>query len=56
MIDTVPTEEEIMGDFSMSGATIYNPFSAQPNPSFDPTKPISSGQSADHSRSVPQAT
>ena len=40
MIDTVPTEDEINGDFSMSGATIYNPFSSHPNPAFDPTKPI----------------
>src|SRR2546421_5498242 len=28
MIDTVPTEMEAMGDFSMSGRTIYNPVSA----------------------------
>src|SRR5262245_13464820 len=41
MIETGPTEMEAMGDFSMSGATIYNPFSAHPNPSFDPAKPIS---------------
>ena len=41
MIDTVPTEDEINGDFSMSGATLYNPFSAHANPNFDPTKPIS---------------
>src|SRR6185295_10737668 len=41
MIDTVPTEDEINGDFSMSGTTIFNPFSSHPNPSFDPTKPIS---------------
>src|SRR5262245_7992437 len=41
MIETVPTEDEINGDFSMSGVTIYNPFSSKPNPSFDPTKPIS---------------
>ncbi|HVI71510.1 MAG TPA: hypothetical protein VM656_08505, partial [Pyrinomonadaceae bacterium] len=40
MTQTVPTEMEIMGDFSMSGTTIYNPFSARPNPAFDPTKPI----------------
>ena len=32
---------ETMGDFSMSGTTIYNPFSARPNPNFDPTRPIS---------------
>jgi hypothetical protein len=41
MIETVPTEEEINGDFSMSGATIFNPFSSRPNPSFDPGRPIS---------------
>jgi len=41
MIDTVPTEDEINGDFTMSGATIFNPFSARPNPAFDPAKPIS---------------
>ena len=41
MIDTVPTADEVNGDFSMSGVTIYNPFSSHPNPSFDPTKPVS---------------
>ena len=41
MIDTVPTEDEINGDFSMSGGTIFNPFSTHANPNFDPTKPIS---------------
>ncbi len=41
MIDTVPTEMETMGDFSMSGVTIYNPFSSHPNPNYDPKKPIS---------------
>ena len=41
MIETVPTEEEINGDFSMSGATIFNPFSSRPNPNFDPTRPVS---------------
>jgi hypothetical protein len=41
MIDTVPTVDEIKGDFTKSGATIYNPFSSHPNPAFDPTKPIS---------------
>src|SRR4026209_3043265 len=41
MIATVPTEEEISGDFSASGTTIYNPFASQPNPAFDPTKPVS---------------
>jgi carboxypeptidase family protein len=41
MTETVPTEDEINGDFSMSGATIYNPFSSRPNPGFDPAKPIS---------------
>ena len=43
MISTVPTEDEINGDFSMSGVTLYNPFSSHANPNFDPTKPISPG-------------
>src|SRR5262252_6860582 len=41
MIQTVPTDMEAMGDFSMSGTTIYNPFSSRPNPNFDRTKPVS---------------
>ncbi|MDX6577617.1 MAG: hypothetical protein QOE96_3570, partial [Blastocatellia bacterium] len=41
MIETVPTVDEINGDFSMSGATIYNPFSSHANPNFDSTKPLS---------------
>jgi len=41
MIQTVPTDMEAMGDFSMSGTTIYNPFSARPNPNFDPRRPVS---------------
>ena len=41
MVATVPTEDEINGMFEMSGATIYNPFSAHPNPAFDPSKPVS---------------
>lgn len=41
MLQTVPTGMEAMGDFSESGATIYNPFSARPNPGFDPSKPES---------------
>lgn len=43
MIDTVPTADEVNGDFDMAGVTIYNPFSSRPNPTFDPTKPISPG-------------
>jgi hypothetical protein len=43
MISTVPTEDEINGNFSMSGVTLYNPFSSHANPNFDPTKPISPG-------------
>jgi hypothetical protein len=41
MIATVPTESEVLGDFTASGITIYNPFSARPNPTFDSTKPVS---------------
>ena len=41
MIDTVPTASEIDGDFSRSGVNIYDPASAQPNPNYDPSKPVS---------------
>jgi len=36
---TVPTPEEIQGDFSMSGVKIYDPTKVTPNPAYDPTKP-----------------
>jgi hypothetical protein len=36
---TVPTPDEIQGDFSMSSIKIYDPSTAVANPSFDPTKP-----------------
>jgi hypothetical protein len=36
---TVPTPEEILGDFSMSKARIYDPTTAVANPNYDPTKP-----------------
>src|SRR5205807_10626142 len=41
MIDTVPTADEVGGNFSMASVTIYNPFSSHLNPAFDPAKPIS---------------
>ena len=36
MIDTVPTPEEVAGDFSMSGVNIYDPTNAVPVPSYNP--------------------
>jgi hypothetical protein len=36
---TVPTPDEIQGDFSMSKAQIYDPTTAVKNPAYDPTKP-----------------
>ncbi len=36
---TVPTPEEIQGDFSMSGVKIYDPKSAVPNPNYNPSLP-----------------
>jgi hypothetical protein len=36
---TVPTPEEIQGDFSMSNVKIYDPKTAVANPNYDPTKP-----------------
>ncbi|HTM48941.1 MAG TPA: carboxypeptidase regulatory-like domain-containing protein [Bryobacteraceae bacterium] len=40
-IATVPTEEEVGGDFSGAGVDIFNPFSSRPNPNYDPARPIS---------------
>lgn len=42
-VDTVPTPQEKLGDFSMSGAGIYDPASSHPNPQFDPSKPAGPG-------------
>ncbi len=32
MVDTVPTPEEMAGDFSQSGVDIYDPTTTAPNP------------------------
>src|SRR5882762_2360117 len=40
-IGTVPTGEEAAGDFSGSGVNIFNPFSQQANPNYNPAIPIS---------------
>src|SRR5205085_1524497 len=45
MIDTVPTPEEVSGDFSAAGVSIFNPFSSSPNPAFDPSRPVSPANS-----------
>jgi hypothetical protein len=37
---TVPTAAEATGDFSDSGAAIFNPFSFHGNPNYDPTRPV----------------
>ncbi len=36
---TVPTPQEIQGDFSMSNVKIYDPTTAVKNPAYDPSKP-----------------
>src|SRR4030081_3275096 len=36
---TVPTSDEIQGNFSKSNAKIYDPTTAVANPNYDPTKP-----------------
>jgi hypothetical protein len=40
MIDTVPTPEEVQGIFP-STIPIYDPATTQPNPTFNPAKPVS---------------
>jgi hypothetical protein len=41
MTDTVPTQDEINGDFSMSGVDIYDPATTRPNPNYNPKLPVS---------------
>lgn len=41
MTDTVPTLDEINGDFSMSGVTIYDPATTVANPNYNPALPVS---------------
>ncbi len=41
MVDTVPTPEEMGGDFSQSGVDIYDPTTTAPNPNFNPNAPVS---------------
>ena len=41
MVDTVPTAAEVSGDFSQSGVNIYDPNTAQPNPNYNPSLPVS---------------
>jgi hypothetical protein len=41
MVDTVPTPEEVSGDFSQSGVDIYDPTTTAPNPNFNPAAPVS---------------
>jgi len=38
--DTVPTADEISGDFSMSGVTIYDPKTQVANPNYNPALPV----------------
>jgi len=40
---TVPTLDEIQGNFSMSSKKIYDPTTAVANPNYDPTKPTGPG-------------
>jgi hypothetical protein len=41
MVDTVPTAEEVAGDFSQSGVNIYDPATTTTNPNFNPSLPVS---------------
>jgi hypothetical protein len=40
MTDTVPTADEVGGDFSMSGVTIYDPNTTVANPNYNPSLPV----------------
>jgi hypothetical protein len=39
--DTVPTPDEVAGDFSMSGVPIYDPNTTVTNPTYNPALPVS---------------
>jgi hypothetical protein len=41
MTDTVPTSDEVAGDFSMSGVDIYDPNTTVVNPNYNPGLPVS---------------
>jgi Carboxypeptidase regulatory-like domain len=41
MVDTVPTPEEVSGDFSNSGVDICDPTTTAPNPNYNPSLPAS---------------
>jgi hypothetical protein len=41
MTDTVPTADEISGDFSQSGLNIYDPNTTVANPNYNPSEPVS---------------
>jgi Carboxypeptidase regulatory-like domain len=41
MVDTVPTPEEVSGDFTNSGVDIYDPATTAPNPNYNPSLPAS---------------
>jgi hypothetical protein len=41
LVDTVPTPEEVSGDFANAGVNIFNPFSSTPNPNYNPALPVS---------------
>ncbi len=40
-MDTVPTDAEALGDFSASGATVFDPNTSHPNPNYNPALPVS---------------
>jgi hypothetical protein len=40
MTDTVPTPDEVGGDFSTSGVTIYDPNTTVANPNYNPSLPV----------------
>ncbi len=51
---TVPTRDEIAGDFSMGGVNIYDPTTAVANPTYDPTKPTGPVEFSLHAQPVPR--
>jgi len=55
-MDTVPTNAEAIGDFSTSGATVFDPSSSHPNPNYNPALPVNTANPQTLRKSVSRTT
>ena len=55
-MDTVPTAAESVGDFSASGANVFDPSTSYANPNYNPALPVSTANPQTLRSAVPRAT